>query len=142
MMVTSADTYRGASCGRKVCGPRWYQYGTAYLYTEYICLPIIFPAQYPIRYIAATVVFFVYPATLLLMRLSSATNGVGLACVKQCNDEYHADHSGAKPNHGDKNSVTVLVTRPATGDKEDDFDDTTWRAIEKRLFRCIAEAYN
>ena len=43
---------------------------------------MMFPAQYPIKYIAATVVFLVYPATLLLIKLSSATNGVGLACVK------------------------------------------------------------
>lgn len=44
-------------------------------------LPIIFPTQYPIRYNAATVVFFVYPATLDETRESKATNGVGLACV-------------------------------------------------------------
>lgn len=45
-------------------------------------VPMILPTQYPIRYIAATVVFFVYPATLLDIRLSNATNGVGLACVR------------------------------------------------------------
>jgi len=37
--------------------------------------------QYPIRYSAATVVFFVYPATLVLIKLRIATKGVGLACV-------------------------------------------------------------
>jgi hypothetical protein len=42
----------------------------------------MFPAQYPIRYMAATVVFFVYPATLLDIRLSSATKGVGEAWVR------------------------------------------------------------
>lgn len=42
---------------------------------------MIFPAQYPIKYSAATVVFFVYPATLLDTNDSNATNGVGLACV-------------------------------------------------------------
>ena len=36
----------------------------------------------PIKYIAATVVFFVYPATLLLIKLNSATNGVAPACRK------------------------------------------------------------
>lgn len=43
---------------------------------------MMFPTQYPIKNMAATVVFFVYPATLLEIRLSSATNGVGLACVR------------------------------------------------------------
>ena len=43
---------------------------------------MMLPVQYPMRYIAATVVFFVYPATLLEIKLSNATNGVGLACVK------------------------------------------------------------
>lgn len=33
--------------------------------------------QYPIKYSAATVVFFVYPATLLLINDKNATNGVG-----------------------------------------------------------------
>jgi hypothetical protein len=36
----------------------------------------------PIKYIAATVVFFVYPAILLLIKLNSATNGVAYACRK------------------------------------------------------------
>ena len=35
--------------------------------------------QYPIKYSAATVVFFVYPATLLLINDKNATNGVGEA---------------------------------------------------------------
>jgi hypothetical protein len=35
--------------------------------------------QYPIRYKAATVVFLVYPATLLLINDKNATNGVGEA---------------------------------------------------------------
>ena len=35
--------------------------------------------QYPIRYNAATVVFLVYPATLLLINERKATNGVGEA---------------------------------------------------------------
>lgn len=39
------------------------------------------PAQYPIRYKAATVVFFVYPATLDEIMDRRATKGVGLACV-------------------------------------------------------------
>ena len=43
---------------------------------------MIFPTQYPIRNMAATVVFLVYPATLLEIKLKSATNGVGLACVR------------------------------------------------------------
>ena len=38
--------------------------------------------QYPIKYSAATVVFFVYPATLLLINDKNATNGVGEACVR------------------------------------------------------------
>lgn len=38
--------------------------------------------QYPIRYRAATVVFLVYPATLLLIRDNNATNGVGDAWVR------------------------------------------------------------
>lgn len=42
---------------------------------------MIFPAQYPIKYSAATVVFLVYPATFDETSESSATNGVGLACV-------------------------------------------------------------
>ena len=33
--------------------------------------------QYPIKYSAATVVFFVYPATLLLINDKNATNGAG-----------------------------------------------------------------
>lgn len=45
-------------------------------------IPMMLPVQYPIRYIAAIVVFFVYPATLLLIKLRRATNGVGLACVR------------------------------------------------------------
>ena len=49
---------------------------------EFYYLPMMLPAQYPIRYMAATVVFFVYPATLLEIKLSSATKGVGLACVR------------------------------------------------------------
>lgn len=43
---------------------------------------MILPTQYPIRYIAATVVFLVYPATLLEIKLRIATNGVGLAWVR------------------------------------------------------------
>jgi hypothetical protein len=45
-------------------------------------LPMMLPTQYPIRYIAATVVFFVVPATLLEIKLSNATKGVGEACVR------------------------------------------------------------
>ena len=44
-------------------------------------VPMMFPTQYPTKYIAAIVVFFVYPATFVAIRLSSATNGVGEACV-------------------------------------------------------------
>lgn len=43
---------------------------------------MMLPAQYPIRYKAATVVFFVHPATLVEMRLSRATKGVGEAWVR------------------------------------------------------------
>ena len=44
-------------------------------------IPMIFPTQYAIRYIAATVVFLLYPATFELINDNNATNGVGLACV-------------------------------------------------------------
>ncbi len=64
MIVISAGTYLGASLGLKVCGP------------------MMLPAQYAIRYKAATVVFFVYPATLVAMSESKATKPVGLDCVK------------------------------------------------------------
>jgi hypothetical protein len=39
----------------------------------------MFPTQYPIRYMAATVVFFVYPATLDEIMARRATKDVGLA---------------------------------------------------------------
>ena len=40
------------------------------------------PTQYAIRYIAAVVVFSVYPAILEEIKESNAANGVGLAYVK------------------------------------------------------------
>jgi len=43
-----------------------------------IYLPMMFPAQYPIKYIAATVVFFVYPAILLETKLSRHTKPIAL----------------------------------------------------------------
>ena len=44
--------------------------------------PTIFPTQYPIKYNAAIVVFFVYPATFVEIKLRMATKGVGDACVR------------------------------------------------------------
>lgn len=43
--------------------------------------PMMFPTQYPIKYNAAIVVFFVYPATFVEIKLKIATKGVGEACV-------------------------------------------------------------
>lgn len=42
-------------------------------------LPRMLPTQYPTRYNAATVVFLVYPATLVAMRDRRATKGVAAA---------------------------------------------------------------
>ena len=43
---------------------------------------MMLPTQYAMRYKAAVVVFFVYPATLVDIRDRKQTKGVGLACVR------------------------------------------------------------
>ena len=43
---------------------------------------MMLPTQYAIKYIAATVVFFVYPATFVEIKDRKHTKGVALAWVK------------------------------------------------------------
>ena len=91
-----------ASFALKVCGPEIIIISNFQFHKYYLGMPTNYIAStissvqlankyirmelgrwsLPIKYIAATVVFFVCPATLLLIKLNSATNGVGLACVK------------------------------------------------------------
>lgn len=57
MMTISAGIYRGASSGRKVNGPARVSRCILKIFGAH--LPTMLPAQYPIRYKAATVVFLV-----------------------------------------------------------------------------------
>lgn len=85
---TDAIAYHDGNLGGHIAGRI---FGTEYLrsYVRQLCfhwppreaIPMIFPTQYDIKYIAATVVFLVYPATFELINDNNATNVVGLACV-------------------------------------------------------------
>jgi hypothetical protein len=61
---------------------------------------------------------------------------------RQCDDQNHANYSGAESEHGDEDPVPVFVAGPAAGDEEDDFDGAAGRAVEEGFFWRVAETYD